>query len=87
MTLHRNARPARSAEHSSSSTCVRAYRRRANGKAERFIKTLLAGWEYGAIYRSTAERQATLAAGSTGTTPRRPHGSLSHKPPSVASTS
>jgi transposase InsO family protein len=31
-----------------------------NGKAERFIRTLLAGWAYGAIYRSSQERSAAL---------------------------
>ena len=33
---------------------------RSNGKAERFIRTLLAGWAYGAIYRSSTERTAAL---------------------------
>ena len=32
---------------------TRAYRPQTNGKAERFIRTLLNGWAYGAIYRST----------------------------------
>ena len=35
---------------------TRPYRPQTNGKAERFIRTLLAGWAYGAIYRSSAER-------------------------------
>ncbi len=30
---------------------TRPYRPRTNGKAERFIRTLLGGWAYGAIYR------------------------------------
>ena len=30
---------------------TRAYRPQTNGKAERFIRTLLGGWAYGAIYR------------------------------------
>lgn len=60
---------------------TRAYRPRTNGKAERFIKTLLAGWAYGAIYRSSAERRATLAGWVDWYNMRRPHGSLSHKPP------
>ena len=29
---------------------TRPYRPRTNGKAERFIRTMLAGWAYGAIY-------------------------------------
>lgn len=31
-----------------------------NGKAERFIRTMLGGWAYGAIYASSAERTAAL---------------------------
>jgi transposase InsO family protein len=31
-----------------------------NGKAERFIRTMLAGWAYGAIYRNSTERTAAL---------------------------
>jgi transposase InsO family protein len=38
----------------------RPYRPQTNGKAEPFIRTLLAGWAYGAIYRSSAERSAAL---------------------------
>jgi transposase InsO family protein len=39
---------------------TRPYRPQTNGKAERFIRTLLTGWAYGAIYRSSAERTAAL---------------------------
>jgi transposase InsO family protein len=39
---------------------TRPYRPRTNGKAERFIRTLLAGWAYGAIYGSSPERTAAL---------------------------
>jgi transposase InsO family protein len=62
---------------------TRPYRPRTNGKAERFIKTLLAGWAYGAIYRSSAERQAALSGWVDWYNTRRPHGSLSHKPPAA----
>ena len=31
-----------------------------NGKAERFIRTMLGGWAYGAIYGSSTERTAAL---------------------------
>jgi transposase len=62
---------------------TRPYRPRTNGKAERFIKTLLAGWAYGAIYRSSTERQAALSGWVDWYNTRRPHGSLSHKPPAA----
>ncbi|HEU4726690.1 MAG TPA: IS481 family transposase [Kofleriaceae bacterium] len=60
---------------------TRPYRPRTNGKAERFIKTLLAGWAYGALYRSSAQRAAALSGWVDWYNTRRPHGSLSHKPP------
>jgi transposase InsO family protein len=40
---------------------TRPYRPQTNGKAERFIRTLLASWAYGAIYRDSRERTAALA--------------------------
>jgi transposase InsO family protein len=60
---------------------TRPYRPQTNGKAERFIRTMLAGWAYGAIYRSSAERNAALAGWLDFYNRRRPHGALSHKPP------
>ena len=39
---------------------TRPRRPQTNGKAERFIRTILAGWAYGAIYRSSTERTAAL---------------------------
>lgn len=60
---------------------TRPYRPRTNGKAERFIRTMLGGWAYGAIYRSSAERTAALPGWLEFYNWRRPHGSLSHKPP------
>jgi len=57
------------------------YRPRTNGKAERFIRTLLAGWAYGPIYASSAERTAALDGWLWTYNHRRPHGALSHKPP------
>jgi transposase len=57
------------------------YRPRTNGKAERFIRTLLGGWAYGAIYRSSAERTAALSGWLEFYNWRRPHGALSHKSP------
>ena len=60
---------------------TRPYRPQTNGKAERFIRTLLTGWAYGAIYRSSDERNAALAGWLDFYNRRRPHGALSHKPP------
>jgi transposase InsO family protein len=60
---------------------TRPYRPRTNGKAERFIRTLLGGWAYGGIYRSSAERRAALSGWLEFYNWRRPHGALSHKPP------
>lgn len=60
---------------------TRPYRPRTNGKAERFIQTLVNRWAYGAIYGSSAERTAALPGWLTHYNFRRPHGSLSHKSP------
>jgi len=60
---------------------TRPHRPRTNGKAERFIRTLLAGWAYGAIYGSSHERAAALDGWLWTYNHRRPHGALSHKPP------
>jgi transposase InsO family protein len=60
---------------------TRPYRPRTNGKAERFIRTLLAGWAYGAIYATSAERTAALDGWLWTYNHRRPHGALSHKTP------
>jgi transposase InsO family protein len=60
---------------------TRAYRPQTNGKAERFIRTMLAGWAYGAIYRSSHERTAALSGWLDHYNYRRPHGALNHQPP------
>ena len=60
---------------------TRPYRPQTNGKAERFIRTMLDGWVYGAIYRSSDERNAALPGWLDFYNRRRPHGALSHKPP------
>jgi transposase InsO family protein len=57
------------------------YRPRTNGKAERFIRTLLAGWAHGPIYGSSRERTAALDGWLWTYNHRRPHGALSHKTP------
>jgi len=55
---------------------TRPYRPQTNGKAERFIRTMLGGWAYGAIYRDSAERNAALAGWLDFYNRRRPHGAL-----------
>jgi transposase InsO family protein len=60
---------------------TRPYRPQTNGKAERFIRTLLQGWAYGAIYRSSKQRTAALHGWLDFYNHRRPHGALSHQPP------
>jgi transposase InsO family protein len=60
---------------------TRPYRPRTNGKAERFIRTMLGGWAYAAIYRNSDERRAALAGWPDFYNRRRPHGSLGHQPP------
>jgi transposase InsO family protein len=60
---------------------TRPYRPRTNGKAERFIQTLLNEWAYERVYADSAERSARLPAFVERYNWRRPHGSLSRKPP------
>ena len=47
---------------------TRPYRPQTNGKAERFIQTMLREWAYGRLYGSSAERASSSPAGSTATT-------------------
>jgi transposase InsO family protein len=60
---------------------TRAYRPQTNGKAERFIRTMLGGWANGAIYRSSKERTAALDAWLWHYNHHRRHSALGHKPP------
>jgi transposase InsO family protein len=60
---------------------IRPYRPQTNGKAERFIRTLLAGWAYGAIYRNSTERAAALDGWLWHYNHYRRHSALGHKPP------
>ena len=62
---------------------TRPRRPQTNGKAERFIRTMLGGWAYGAIYRSSAERTAALEGWLWRYNFKRPHGSLGRKPPAA----
>jgi transposase InsO family protein len=60
---------------------TRAYRPQTNGKAERFIRTMLGGWAYGAIYRDSSERTAALDGWLWYYNHQRKHSALGHKPP------
>ena len=60
---------------------TRPYRPQTNGKAERFIRTLLGGWAYGALYRNSTERTAALDGWLDYYNHRRRHSALGHKPP------
>ncbi len=62
---------------------TRPYRPRTNGKAERFIRTMLGGWAYGAIYQTSAQRSRALPAWLNFNNHRRPHGSLSRQTPAA----
>ena len=60
---------------------TRPYRPQTNGKAERFIRTMLAGWAYGAIYRNSTERTAALDGWLWTYNHRRPHQAIGRQTP------
>jgi len=60
---------------------TRPYRPQTNGKAERFIRTMLNGWAYGAIYRSSSERTTALDGWLWHYNHQRRHSALGHQPP------
>ena len=60
---------------------TRPYRPQTNGKAERFIRTLLGGWAYAALYRNSKDRTAALDGWLDYYNHHRKHAALSHKPP------
>jgi len=60
---------------------TRPYRPQTNGKAERFIQTLLHEWAYARIYVTSNERKAVLPIYLTHYNEHRAHGSLQHQPP------
>ena len=62
---------------------TRPRRPQTNGKAERFIRTMLAEWAYGAIYRTSSERTAALDGWLWRYNYHRPHGALSRKTPAA----
>jgi len=63
---------------------TRPYRPQTNGKAERFIQTLLREWAYGRLWQSSAARRRGLTSWLRYYNTKRPHGSLGHKPPATA---
>jgi transposase InsO family protein len=60
---------------------TRPRRPQTNGKAERFIRTMLGGWAYGAIYRDSRERTAALDGWLWTYNHRRRHSALGRQPP------
>jgi transposase InsO family protein len=60
---------------------TRPYRPRTNGKAERFIQTLLREWAYVRVYKTSRKRNGTLVDFLDFYNHDRPHGSLGHRPP------
>jgi transposase InsO family protein len=60
---------------------TQAYRPQTNGKAERFIRTLLEGWAYAALYRNSAERTAALDGWLWHYNHRRRHSALGRQTP------
>jgi transposase InsO family protein len=83
-----NGSPYRSAVHAIACRALgirhlrtRPRRPQTNGKAERFIRTLLGGWAYGAIYRSSHERTAALDGYLYRYNHHRPHAGISRQTP------
>lgn len=60
---------------------TRPYRPRTNGKAERFIQTMLREWAYAACYRDSLHRRRSLPTWLEYYNYRRPHSALGHRPP------
>jgi transposase InsO family protein len=60
---------------------TRAYRPQTNGKAERFIRTMLSGWAYGAIYGCSRERTAALDGWLWTDNHHRRHSAIGRQPP------
>jgi transposase InsO family protein/transposase len=62
---------------------TRPRRPQTNGKAERFIRTMLNGWAYGAIYRTSKDRTAALDGWLWHYNHQRRHSALGHQPPAA----
>lgn len=63
---------------------TRVYRPQTNGKAERFIRTLLAEWAYARPYRSNAERLRALPRWVRFYNEQRHHTAIGGRPPMAA---
>jgi transposase InsO family protein len=60
---------------------TRGYRPQTNGKAERFIRTMLAEWAYVRLYRSNEQRLKALPGWIDFYNSHRPHTALGGLPP------
>jgi transposase InsO family protein len=60
---------------------TRPYRPRTNGKAERFIQTMLREWAYAATYQNSRQRTVALTPWLDYYNNQRPHSALGHKTP------
>jgi transposase InsO family protein len=60
---------------------TRPRRPQTNGKAERLIRTMLAGWAYGALYGTNRERTAALEGWLWSYNHRRRHSAIGRQPP------
>ena len=60
---------------------TRPYRPQTNGKAERFIQTLIRQWAYAVPYDTSDQRRAALPAWLRFYNEERPHASLQKRPP------
>jgi len=60
---------------------TRPYTPRTNGKAERFIQTMLREWAYGRPFQSSYRRRAALPAWLRRYNERRPHAGIGGAPP------
>jgi transposase InsO family protein len=60
---------------------TRPRRPQTNGKAERFIRTMLGGWAYGALYATSRERTAALDGWLWTYNHRRRHSAIGRQPP------
>jgi transposase InsO family protein len=60
---------------------TRPYTPRTNGKAERFMKTVINEWAYAFTFQNSANRTASLPACTRQYNWHPPHASLNHQPP------